>query len=449
MNSRGHSKHVGMSGMSMLTLLLTLMSALPSALSASATTLTSAGDSATAPRYGFVLSATPSQLISMDKYQRKYQRHKSSVSLEFQLNRATLPSDSDAFAADYGYPTFSLGMRYSINDVTMRRTSDPAWGLAEMVDYDSRLGNQISAYLLFTRPFFRHKRWSADYSLGTGIGYSHLKYNPVDNVDNELIGSRFLIYFAAGFHATYRIASQWGIRAGADYYHLSNGALNRPNKGANFIGASIGVQYFPYYDEVRDKGANENDVAPRRHPRSGIEGAMQGLFSRVTVGVGGKVLNEEWQHTQFRTRPGDPGYRTNRFHFYTAYSLSADLMYRYARRWASGIGADVFYGPYASRVEEIDTADGISTSHSPWSVGISAKHSVYYHRLSLDGAVGVYLYRHMGANAEIIEKPYYERIGLSYSFPFLGGVSLGASVKAHLTKADFTELTLSVPIRIK
>ena len=82
-------------------------------------------------------------------------------------------------------------------------------------------------------------------------------------------------------------------------------------------------------------------------------------------------------------------------------------------------------------------------------LGISAKHSVFFHRLALDGAVGVYLYRHMGANAEIIEKPYYERIGLSYSFPILGGLTLGASVKAHLTKADFTELTLSLPIRIK
>ena len=406
-------------------------------LSASATTLKVDGDSVS--RYGFTFNVAPSRLISMDKYQRKYQLHKSSTSFELQLNRVSLPSDSDAYAVDYGYPTFSVGLRYSLNDVTMRRTADPAWGLAEMVDYDSRLGNQVSAYLLFTRPFFRHRHWSVDYSLGTGIGYSHLKYNPMDNVDNELIGSRFLVYFTAGFHATYRIAKNWGLRGGVDYYHLSNGALNRPNKGANFIGGSIGVQYYPWYESVTSASARTSAVAKMKPY----------LFSRITLGVGGKVLNEDWKRTQFQTRPGEPGYRTARFHFYTAYSLSADIMYRYARRWASGIGADLFYGTYASRVEEIDLADGIETKHSPWSFGIAAKHAVYYRRLALEGAIGVYLYRHMGANAEIIEKPYYERIGLSYTFPTLGGIALGASVKAHLTKADFTELTLSVPLKIK
>ena len=32
---------------------------------------------------------------------------------------------------------------------------------------------------------------------------------------------------------------------------------------------------------------------------------------------------------------------------------------------------------------------------------------------------GVYLYRHMGASAKEIEKPYYERIGIFYTIPRL------------------------------
>ncbi len=47
-------------------------------------------------------------------------------------------------------------------------------------------------------------------------------------------------------------------------------------------------------------------------------------------------------------------------------------------------------------------------------------------------ALGVYLYRHMGASAKEIEKPYYERIG----------------IKAHLTKADLTEIVISLPFRL-
>ena len=41
-------------------------------------------------------------------------------------------------------------------------------------------------------------------------------------------------------------------------------------------------------------------------------------------------------------------------------------------------------------------------------------------------ALGVYLYRHMGASAKEIEKPY----------------------KAHLTKADLTEIVISLPFRL-
>ena len=95
-----------------------------------------------------------------------------------------------------------------------------------------------------------------------------------------------------------------------------------------------------------------------------------------------------------------------------AYSAQVDLMWRYARRWASGIGADISYGTYADRVRDLDEAAGRSLPHSPWSFGLGLRHEAYYHRLSLDMALGVYLYRHMGASAKEIEKPYYERIGI-------------------------------------
>ena len=44
---------------------------------------------------------------------------------------------------------------------------------------------------------------------------------------------------------------------------------------------------------------------------------------------------------------------------------------------------------------------------------------------------------------------YYERIGLHYTLPRTGGIKVGANVKAHLTKADFTELVVTVPISIQ
>ena len=386
---------------------------------------------------GFSLSAMPAQLIVMDSWQRKWQRNKQSFSLAAEVNYSATPNDSNAFASDYNYPIFGFGMKFSRNDVTMHRSPDPAWGMAQEVDYDSRLGNLTTAYATFTRPLNRNRHWMFDYMLGAGISWGNHKYNNPDNIDNELTGSRFLVYFTGGAHATYRFARDWGVSAGVEFFHHSNGALNRPNKGANFAGPMVALRYMPYYSSVDDRQTN---IIRKPFEKR--------LYANITLGIGGKTLNEDWQLTQFHTHPDSADYRTNRFHFYTAYSAQADLMYRYARRWASGVGADLFYGTYADRVEAIDQQAGNDVKHSPWSVGLAFKHHVYYQNWSAAMSVGYYLYRYMGVNAKEIEKPYYERIGIHYSFPTLRGLTIGFNIKAHLTKADLTEFIVSYPIEL-
>ena len=122
------------------------------------------------------------------------------------------------------------------------------------------------------------------------------------------------------------------------------------------------------------------------------------------------------------------------------------MMYRYAHRWASGIGIDLFYGDYYKRAQELNERYNHTEKLSPWSLGICVKHEVFYHRLSLAMSAGYYLHRKMGELARQQEKSYYERIGINYVIPGLGGIKIGAHVKAHLTKADLTELVISVPI---
>lgn len=380
---------------------------------------------------GFAVNVMPGRLITMDQWQRLWQKKKSSVSIAAEVTYTPQPGDSSLFARDYGYPTFAYGLKLSLNDITMHRSPHPAWGMAEEVDYDSRLGNIVTAYGTFSRPWFRSGRWTFDYTLGAGIGWGRHKYSRGNNVDNELMGSRIMIYFTAGTHAAYRVADHWSMKAGVEFFHHSNGALNRPNKGANIVGPVVGMDYSPV-------GIDKKAIPCR------AKDDVRLFFSSVSLGVGGKTLNEDWQLTQFRTPPDSARYRTGRFRFYTAYSVQADLMCRYARRWASGIGADLFYGTYADRIKEIEGQGGAKVS--PWSVGVAVKHNVYYGQLSVRMSLGCYLYRHMGTNAKEIEKPYYERIGVHYAFPQLGGLSIGANVKAHLTKADLTEVVVSYPI---
>ena len=401
------------------------------------TAVQAATGSDTLRHVGYTRHAGPAWQIATDAYERKWLRDRQAFSVGFEVNRHTLPADSDAFARDYGYPTLSLGAEFNLNHgVTMHRTADPAWGKAQMVDYDSHLGDIISVYGAFERPLWRSRRWQLAYLLRAGIGYGPHKYNRHNNIDNELIGSRYTIYIGGGLTATWQFSRDWALQAGLLYGHHSNGALNRPNKGENHVGPLVGVRYAPSHQAA----------APASVPAA--QPFTPYWYANLRLGVGGKTLLEDWQLTQFGTDPEAPRYRTDKFRFYMAYSAQVDLMWRYARRWASGIGADISYGTYADRVRDLDEAAGRSLPHSPWSFGLGLRHEAYYHRLSLDMALGVYLYRHMGASAKEIEKPYYERIGIFYTIPRLHHLRVGCSVKAHLTKADLTEIVISLPFRL-
>lgn len=396
-----------------------------------------ADDGDTLRHWGGGVQLHPSRAIVIDKYQDKWMDPANNFSIATELRHASLPADSNSYDADYGFPVLGMGVKYSMNHrVKMHRLPDESWPLLQEVDYDSHLGNTLSLYGFFSRPFFRNRHWEADYTLNAGVGYSHSKYNPHNNIDNELIGSRWLIYVGAGLHVAYQMASEWNVRLGFDFWHLSNGALNRPNKGANFVGPSLTLCYSPYYE------ASLSRTTFRREPFNPY------LYIDLTGGVGYKSLYEDWKHTQFELSPEDPDYRTDHFQHYLAYTMQGSIMCRYARRWASGLEADLFYGDYASHIRRYDERMGRNIPHSPWSVGIGIKHEAYYRRIKMSMSFGWYLYREMGHTARRTEQPYYERIGVLYMFPCLDNLAIGFSVKAHFAKADYTELVISYPIHL-
>ena len=409
-------------------IILFLISFLPVALEAA--------ERDTLRRFGAEVYAVPATVLSIDEYQKKFMVKNPTASFGAAITYSALPKDSDDYAADYGYPTFSFGLRYSDHHrVRMHREKDSEWGSYVPVDYESRLGDIITAYASFNRPLLRTRRWEIDYMLSMGVGYSHKKYNNRDDIDNLLIGSRWLVYFGAGAHVTYHFAREWGIRAVIDYYHHSNGGMNMPNKGVNVLGPSIGIIYQPYYEEVV---SHRYDFRP---------GAFQRYwYLNFSAAAGIKALNEEFQLTQFYSSTESLDYCKNDFRKYVTWSAQADLMYRYARRWASGVGFDVFYGRYTDDVKEMEKNWKQADRYSRWSLGIAAKHEVFYHQWSIAMSIGWYLYRHQGFKPEALEKPYYERVGLYYTFSHFGNLRVGFNVKAHRTRADYTEMCLSIPI---
>lgn len=390
--------------------------------------------------WSWELGGGPARVLALDKYVERWLKGRSVTAFYLQANHTAALGKGEDFDADYNYPSLSFGLKVNLNHATtMHREANPAWGQLQPVDYTSRLGNALTLYGRFERPVVRAKRWEWGYYLGLGAGYFHQKYNLTDDIDNELIGSHLNIYFTAGLYGQYWLAKTWAVKAGVDFSHHSNGALYRPNKGANYLGPFAALVYSPQREQPEQPDRSLSIL-----PKSSFRPYW---LVEATLGLGAKTLLEDWQRTQFNTPPGSPDYRTDRFPIYGAFSFEGSLLYRYARRWASGIGLDVFYGDYAHKVARLDRAAGYADEpHSPWSVGLAARHEVYYGRLSARMGVGWYLYRHMGVGARKAEKRYYERIGLFYELPHLGGTAVGISVNAHATKADFTELVVSVPL---
>lgn len=360
------------------------------------------------------------------------------IAIDAQAVYQYLPSDSDDMAADYNFPALSFGIRYHFNHgITMYKGESFNWPEEKQVPYDSKMGNIVSFYISFQRPILRSRLWEIDYHLGAGTAYSRRKYDTKYNIDNELIGSRWLIFFCGGLSATRQISNHWGIKGGLEFYHHSNGAVNRPNKGANTVAPTLSLRYTPQSippDNYTQAIANRKTFSPY-------------LYAFVAASAGLHTMLEEWQITQYQLSPSDENYRTDKFKVYAAYALQADLLYRYARRWASGIGIDVFYADYYKRAEQINEEQyGESEKLDPWSIGIAAKHEVFFHRLNLYMGIGFYLHRNMGTYVKALEKRYYERIGIGYTLPF--GVRIGIDVKAHFTKADLTEITIGCPLRL-
>lgn len=397
--------------------------------------------------FAYEVRFAPQQVLALDHYVKTWLKDNNSYSLSAEMQLDTYKkyvlngqhSTTEAYAHDYGYPTFSLGLRYNFNHATTMHRDAEDWGDDLPVDYTTHLGDVLTLYGRFERPIFRTRRWSGGYYIGTGVGYAMSCYDRKRHIDNEFIGTHLNIFFTSGLFLSYYLTKDWAMQVGVDYAHHSNGALYRPNKGANCFGPFVGVKYSPQPDcptprRAQAEIADQDDW--RRHP----------WFVELSLGVGAKSLNEDWQNTQFYSQPTDPDYRTEKFSVYGAFSLQTDVMYRYARRWATGLGVDVFYGDYASKTARLSGNAGSSVS--PWSVGLAVKHEAFYGRLTARLGVGYYLFRHAGKLAKAVEKRYYERVGLSYNIPHMRGLSVGFSINAHKTKADFTELSLSYPIRL-
>ena len=344
-----------------------------------------------------------------------------------------------AYASDYNYPTFTFGLLVAdFNKVRLRYSNPKPDGTpgTRPIGYDSRCGTSYVLYGSFRRAFFRTKSgWSADYTFSNGIGYNTHIYNRFTNVDNVMLGSRLSVYFDVAFGLNYRYR-QCEFFIGPEFRHLSNGGTVRPNKGINKLGVGAGMRYYlePF------------DSIPLTRTHTPFE--EKKIYLNIAYSSGIRASQGEWlydannyiwkDNNVENIKYGADGYRMCYYHL-----VSADLMCRYARRYASGIGLDALYEPY-NRDVEIQNSKADRSNLTPWSFGLAAKHEVFFRHLSMQMAIGYYLSRPFNKYSNTTEEyPFYERIGLRYNLPIMNnGISIGYNIYAHLTKAYGTELVI-------
>lgn len=115
-------------------------------------------------------------------------------------------------------------------------------------------GTPVSAYLLQGAPIVRVARnltFGYEWNFGASFGWKEYEDRPV--VDgggdasgaplNIIVGSPVNAYINLGFMFDYRLSAAWGLRAGIDLTHYSNGNTSWPNPGVNMIGARVGLTY--------------------------------------------------------------------------------------------------------------------------------------------------------------------------------------------------------------
>lgn len=397
------------------------------------------------PHWGYEAEIQAGQVLILDQYQKAYMKHRSDYSAAFKFNHVSLPSDSDAYAHDYNYPTFSIVGKFSKNNrATMHRDADfphwDEWALEyyELAPYDTHLGNSCALFGSFSYPLHRSRRWELDLSLNLGIAYSATTYDRQTSVDNDMIGSHLLFYAGGAISATYRVAPSWGIKAGLDYWHISNGSTRQPNRSANILGPTLGLIYYPYYETLLRE--RHTYTPPKFQPY---------WYLNFKGGVGMKTCFEDWERTQYQITKTHPDWHTEHFTLYSVASLQTDIMYRYARIGAIGGGIDLQYCSNYAHIRDIDNEKEIHCSHNPWTIAFDLKHTLFYGNISFALGAGVYLYRHMGDYSQRKEPFYFNRVGVHYTIPRLHHLTAGIEVKAHLAQADFAELMLSYPLRLQ
>ena len=363
--------------------------------------------------YGFAMNNNP------------YRKSNGYMTYDVEVGFQTMPSDSCVYVRSYGYPILSVGISVSsLSDFVM--------------DGDSFLPDIYSVYGAFERTHIRKERFSFGHLLNLGITTNPGVYDPVNNPGNTFLSSPVMCYFGGGFFTKWQIGRHWEAGAEVMYRHYSNGMLSVPNGGMDVVGAGV----FARYRMEEYSAADFRETSPKPSFKD------KGMIYHISFSGGVHSCRSEFK--VYNEMVDDPTLKQIKFKRHPRFCLSADAMYRYALKYATGIGIDLFY---SSNMEEIKECDRIlygdntvtANDYMPISVGIAIVQELYWRNLAGYIALGAYPYLRNGVSG--CQSRHYEKAGVRYYFPRLGDTFVGFAIKAHNFRAENFEFTVGKKIK--
>lgn len=320
-----------------------------------------------------------------------------------------IPYHKDKKEVSASAPTgFQLEYMHHLNtqDVWNRLGYYPRVGISfSYVDYSNSLvlGNSYSLCAFF-EPFLTvDRKFNQSFRLGFGASYLDKPYHSVSNPENMFFSSPISLFIQLNTAINYSVSEYIDLSLSANFSHISNGSIKKPNRGINFPTLAMGLNY----------KLNKTEFVKRNRLLSKEE--IHGKLWRVYTGIS----------TSFKS-----DYHGNEFQVHGLEIMVGRIVSRVS---ALNIGVDISHD--RSLITPVFYSEDIQ--YRPTFVSAILTHELLLGRFYLDQSFGVYCTK---PTSETF--PVYQKIG--FGFIPIRNISLGITLKAHKISAEYLGVKLGV-----
>jgi hypothetical protein len=279
----------------------------------------------------------------------------------------------------------------------------PNQGLAiQYTNYNNAILGQALALNYFIEPEIRiTPKAGIAFNIAGGLLYANNPYHSTKNPTNNSYSTHVSFYLGVGLKPYWQIHKHWQLEGWLGYNHISNGGIQLPNKGINWIMTNVGVAYF-LQPKVNTKKIIEQYTATslQKKNRLGISSFFANRSisneSNITYMVAGLQIQQAWQT---------------------------------ARTHAVVVGVEMYYDAALKKQMQ---QDGLNKT--ALKAGILAGHEFLWGKIGFSQQLGLYIFD---------KSPYYpiwyHRWGLQY---YTKKMQVGVGLKVHNHIALFPELRI-------